>query len=131
MKKLYRKLFAFFSLLLLFSCHNDLPIAPSCITIDDISNNFGQTLVEINSSKKTPFKIINECNININVTELDVDNTATEFLIEGLRKNSVITKDGLNFNVVFSPKTKGQKTFKFSIKTIEATIYMNLGAKGI
>ena len=97
MKKLNRILIVSFSFLLLISCHNDLPVAPSCITIDEISDTFDQSLVQVNSSKKIPFEITNDCNSNLNVLELDVDNTATEFLIEGLRKNSVITKDGLKF----------------------------------
>ena len=113
------------------SCIKDDSI-PSCLQIDKVSDGFGPTEVQVGSSKAISFKITNSCERSVNILNVNEgEDIHNEFLIQNVTNNTSIPEAGLIFNVLFSPKSTGNKTIEFSIKTIQGTMIVNLGTKGI
>ena len=121
-----------FTIQLFSSCLFDDAIdIDSCLSFDKVSPINLSAETKVGTSQTIVFEATNDCNINVEVLELDVDTNNNEFAIEGLKKGDIITKNGITFNIIFTPKSTGTKNFKFSIKTIEGNVLFNLGAKGI
>ena len=115
----------------LTSCIKDDP-TPSCLQVDKVSEGFGPTEVQVGFSKEIQFKITNKCERSIEVLAVEKgDDINNEFLIQGISNNNTIPESGLTFNLQFSPKSTGNKSISFTIRTIQGTMIVNLGAKGI
>ncbi|MDY0779552.1 hypothetical protein [Tenacibaculum sp. IB213877] len=113
------------------SCLKDEPI-PSCLDLNvEKQSTIGPIEAEVYTTKKIACTISNSCKFPIEIFEAEIDNdTNNEFRLEGISKGTKITGT-LNFNLVSTPQTKGNKTASVTILSDDGTIHLQVGFKGI
>ena len=127
------KLSLLFSLFfLLTACNDNDPVSQSCTDIDKTSENNVPLQVKVFTSKTVSFNISNKCDFPINIIETKIEGDNPEdFYLQGITNNTKITKSGINFNVVFTPKTIGQKRVIITIKHSTSEFVIHLSGEGI
>lgn len=89
----------------------------SCYEIDIISEETNTHEIKVGHEKKIPIKFTNNCGNALKIWEVTLESDdENDFYTEGINSNSVISENGLIFNLIFQPKSTGHKKAILTIK---------------
>ena len=110
-----------------YACFNDEVETPSCVSIKKTVENEFVVSSKVWETKEIAFDLLNDCNYDYTILDFDASGDIKNIIIKGLTKNKVIKSKELNFKVIISPTSTGNKTIKFSIRTDIGQIYVSVG----
>lgn len=114
------------------SCFKDEEYTPSCIEFDKISQDFNILETKVFTSKTIDFEISNICPYIIRVTEIKIEGSGSNnFETKNIAVGTELTEDKLKFNVIFSPKTLGDKNAVLTIHHDFGSLVIHLTGTGI
>lgn len=114
-----------FSVAVIFqSCYEEE--TNNCFEMDVNLKSVTEEKVSIGSAKEIPVEITNNCENEFKIWEIKLKgDNKNEFYIKGDYNNSIISKNGLTFNLVFQPKEAGTKKITLDIRHDFGTSVLN------
>lgn len=132
MKTLKLLVFSLVFFFTFFSCVKDEDNTPSCIDFNTTSQDYSVIEAAIYTSEIIEFEITNVCPYKIKVTDIKIEgNNSNEFTVQKLPVGTYLTGKKVNFNIVFSPKSLGEKKAVLTIFHEFGSIVIHLSGTGI
>ena len=132
MKTLKNLLILTFVIIAFTSCFKDEEYTPSCIEFDKTTEEFNILETKVFRSETIDFEISNICPYTIRVTEVKIEgNDSNQFETKNIAIGTELTEKKLKFNVIFSPKTLGDKNAVLTIHHDFGSLVIHLTGTGI